>query len=80
VATGLCVFGGPAYSQTAKGETPNCPPSQEVRLASQAHLLGDWCGERTRLEQRGVQFDFQYVSDTLWGFKSFVSYRSTISI
>jgi carbohydrate-selective porin OprB len=33
-------------------------------------LFGDWCGERTRLEKRGVRFDFQYVSDTLWGFKS----------
>jgi porin len=37
---------------------------------AETHLLGDWGGLRTRLLERGVQFDFQYVSDTLWGFKS----------
>jgi porin len=67
-AIGLCVFGSPAYSQTGGGEPPGC--SYDLRIAPQAHLLEDWCGERKRLEQRGVQFDFQYVSDTLWGFKS----------
>ena len=75
VGAGLCVFGGPAYSQTGIGQTPSCPDRQRMRqgsqgLFSQAHLLGDWCGERTRLEQRGVKFDFQYVGDTLWGFRS----------
>lgn len=70
VATGLFIFGGPAYSQTGRGETRSCSVSPQMLQVSQAHLLGDWCGERTRLEQRGVQFDFQYVSDTLWGFKS----------
>ena len=75
VVTGLCVFGGPAYSQTGTGETLSCPDSHEMRQGSQGHfsqdhLLGDWCGARTRLLERGVQFDFQYVSDTLWGFKS----------
>jgi carbohydrate-selective porin OprB len=70
VATGLFIFGGPAYSQAGKGETRSCSISPQMLQVSQAHLLGDWCGERTRLEQRGVQFDFQYVSDTLWGFKS----------
>jgi len=70
VAIGLCVFGSPAYSQTGGGEKPSCVGNYDLRVGSQAHLLGDWCGERTRLEQRGVRFDFQYVSDTLWGFKS----------
>ena len=70
VVIGLCVFGSPAYSQTGGGETLSCPGNYDIRVGSQTHLLGDWCGERTRLEQRGVRFDFQYVSDTLWGFKS----------
>jgi len=70
VVIGLYVFGSPAYSQTRGGETLSCPGNYDIRVGSQAHLLGDWCGERTRLEQRGVKFDFQYVSDTLWGFKS----------
>jgi hypothetical protein len=70
VVTGLCVFGSPAYSQTGEGKTPSCLGNRDIRVGSQPHLLGDWCGERTRLEQRGVVFDLQYVSDTLWGFKS----------
>ena len=75
VVAGLCVFGGPAYSQTGMGETLGCPDRDGMRrgsqnYSSQSYLLGDWCGERTRLEQRGVTFDFQYVADTLWGFKS----------
>jgi porin len=56
VLTGLCVLAGPAYAQTG--------------LASESYLLGDWGGLRTRLVEQGVRFDFQYVSDTLWGFKS----------
>jgi len=32
--------------------------------------LRDWGGERTRLQERGVKFDFQYVSDSLWNLKS----------
>jgi porin len=70
VVIGLCVLGSPAYSQTGAGKTSSCPGNYDLRVGSQSHLLGDWCGERTRLEQRGVVFDFQYVSDTLWGFKS----------
>jgi porin len=67
---GLCVVAGPAYSQTGTGGTPSCPDSHQLPLGSQDHLLGDWCGARTRLLERGVKFDFQYVSDSLWGFKS----------
>ena len=70
VVTGLSVFEGPAYSQNGMGEMPGCPHGGELRLGSQDHLLGDWCGLRTRLLERGVRFDFQYVSDSLWGFKS----------
>jgi porin len=70
VVIGLCVFGRPAYSQTAGGDTRNCPGIYDLRVGPQPHLLGDWCGERTRLEQRGVRFDFYDATDTLWGFKS----------
>src|ERR1700748_1719215 len=35
-------------------------------LATEKYLLGDWGGARTRLEeQKGVKFDFFYVSDLL---------------
>jgi carbohydrate-selective porin OprB len=36
----------------------------------QQHLFGEWGGERTRLLERGLRFDFQYISDTLWNVKS----------
>jgi len=32
--------------------------------------LGDWDGERSRLLEHGVRFDFQYISDSLWNIKS----------
>jgi carbohydrate-selective porin OprB len=65
------VFGARAYSQTGLGETLSGPDSHERRQgAADDYLLGDWGGVRTRLLERGVRFDFQYISDTLWGFKS----------
>jgi porin len=57
----------PAVSQTVKGETPDSP---EIGKGPHGHLFGDWGGERTRLEERGVAFDFQYVSDSLSNVKS----------
>jgi carbohydrate-selective porin OprB len=57
----------PAVSQTVKGETPD---SREIGKGPLGHLFGDWGGERTRLEERGVAFDFQYVSDSLSNLKS----------
>lgn len=34
-------------------------------LYNQKYLLGDWGGQRTKLEEKGVVFDFFYVSDLL---------------
>ena len=66
----LSLFGARAYSQTGLGETLVGPDSHETPQGPAGHLLGDWGGVRTRLLQRGVRFDFQYISDTLWGFES----------
>jgi len=44
--------------------SPSSKPS-EFNLATQKYLLGDWGGERTNLEEKGVKFDFFYVSDLL---------------
>jgi porin len=70
VLTALGVLEGRAYSQSGIGETLSGPDSHEVRQGPQGHLLRDWDGLRTRLLERGVRFDFQYISDTLWGFNS----------
>ncbi len=46
-------------------ETLSGPDSPETGQGPHGHLFGQWGGERTRLEQRGVHFDFQYISDSL---------------
>jgi porin len=56
-----------------KPRNRNRYPARTVTRPARAphgHLLGNWGGERTRLEERGVNFDFQYVSDSLWNLKS----------
>ena len=67
---GLGAFALPAYSQTVQEEPVPGPDSHETGQGPRGHLFGDWSGERTRLQKRGVTFDFQYVSDSLWNLKS----------
>jgi porin len=62
---GLYLFAFPAHSQTAQEEPLPGPDSHETGQGPHGHLFGEWGGERTRLEERGVSFDFQYVSDSL---------------
>jgi carbohydrate-selective porin OprB len=59
-----------AYAQEAQEETLGGPDSHETGQGPHGHLFGEWGGERTRLLERGVKFDFQYVSDSLWNIKS----------
>ena len=65
-----CAFAPPAFSQAPQEETLGGPDSHETGQGPHGHLLGDWRGLRSRLLQRGVKFDLQYVSDTLWNIKS----------
>jgi porin len=67
---GMSIFAPPAYSQTQQGETLSGPDSHETGLGPHGHLFGDWGGERSRLLERGVNFDLQYISDSLWNTKS----------
>jgi carbohydrate-selective porin OprB len=57
----------PVYLQSQQPEeTLSGPDSYEgIGHGPHGHLFGEWGGERTRLEKRGVHFDFQYVSDSL---------------
>jgi porin len=66
----LFLFAAHADAQTALGETLSGPDSHETGQGPHGHLLGDWGGERSRLLERGVRFDFQYISDSLWNIKS----------
>jgi porin len=84
----LCILAAYAYSQTGLGETLSGPDSHETGQGPQGHLFGDWDGERSRLLERGVRFDFQYVSDSLWNIESeqqdrlasFNRFRGTLDI
>jgi porin len=67
---GSCIFVAPAFPQFAQEETLGGPDSHETGQGPHGHLFGDWGGERSRLLERGVKFDFQYVSDSLWNIKS----------
>jgi uncharacterized membrane protein YoaK (UPF0700 family)/carbohydrate-selective porin OprB len=67
---GLYAFPFPAHAQILQEETLSGPDSHETGQGPHGHLFGDWGGERTRLLERGVRFDFQYISDSLWNIKS----------
>ncbi len=58
------------HSQTASEETLGGPDTREVGQGPHGHLAGSWGGERARLEERGIVFDLQYLSDQLWNIKS----------
>ena len=56
---------GPGNDQAAPGPAPT--PTPEKNLWNRQYLLGDWGGARTRLEEeKGIKFDFFYVSDMLY--------------
>ena len=84
----LCILAAYAYSQTGLGETLSGPDRDETGQGHHRHLFGDWDGERSRLLERGVRFDFQYVSDSLWNIESeqqdrlasFNRFRGTVDI
>ena len=60
----------PACAQTEKEETLVGPDSHEIGKGPHDHLLGDWGGRRSQLEELGVVLDLQYISDSLWNIKS----------
>src|SRR4029077_13637875 len=54
-----------AGPQTSIGETLSGPDSHETGQGPYGHVLGEWGGLRPELLDRGVRFDFQYISDSL---------------
>jgi carbohydrate-selective porin OprB len=66
----LSSFALPAFSQGGQAESPSGPDNHETGQGRHGHLFGDWGGVRSRLQERGVAFDFQYITDSLWNLKS----------
>jgi porin len=73
----LSVFVAPVHAQSTQEATLGGPDSHETGQGPHGHLFGDWGGERSRLEERGVSFDFQYVSDSLGNLESEPAERFT---
>ena len=62
----FCTLVVPVYLRSQQPEeTLSGPDSHETGQGPHGHLFGEWGGERTQLERRGVSFDLQYVSDSL---------------
>jgi len=70
LCSALCLFALPGSAQNQADETLGGPDSHETGQGPHGHLFGDWGGERSRLLEHGVRFDFQYVSDSLWNLES----------
>jgi porin len=67
----LCTLMVPLYLHSQLPEdTLGGPDSHETGQGPHGHLFGQWGGVRTGLEERGVHFDFQYISDSLWNIHS----------
>src|SRR5712672_3622364 len=88
MSAALIAFADHGYPQSSIGETLSGPDSHEPGQGPEGHLLGDWGGVRPYLFERGVRFDFQYISDNLTNVHSdrndrFVSWdrvRGTVDI
>lgn len=52
----------PAWAQTA-ALAGDPPPAPSGDLLARKYLLGDWGGQRSALEEKGVTFDFFYITD-----------------
>jgi len=65
-----CILAVPTCAQTAEPETLSGPESHETGHGPQDHLFGNWGGIRSSLQERGINFDLHYISDSLWNIKS----------
>ena len=56
----LCLFAVPVWSQNA---LPTADAPQPSNITSRRYLFGDWGGARSALEEKGIYFDFFYITD-----------------
>ena len=57
-----------AFGQSSKKDSGSAQTSSNIFSdpLHRKYLLGDWGGARTNLEEKGVAFDFHYISDMLY--------------
>src|SRR5258708_36832689 len=56
----LLMLGASAAAQSA---LPGDPQASSTELLSRKYALGDWGGERSALAEKGITFDFFYITD-----------------
>ena len=56
----VLMLGASAEAQSAR---PSDATTPSLELSSRKYLFGDWGGERSALEEKGVKFDFFYITD-----------------
>jgi len=66
----LLLFTPFAHVVTAQDTDLRGPDAHETIQGLNGHLLGGWGGKRSQLEERGVDFDFHYITDSLWNIES----------
>ncbi len=70
LALSCCVLPPMASSQAPDGRSLPGPDAHDSPQGLNGHLSGDWGGARSKLKKQGVDFDFEYISDSLWNIKS----------
>lgn len=56
----LALFAAPAWAQNA---LPSADPPPSPSITTRQYLFGDWGGTRSALEEKGIKFDFFYITD-----------------
>jgi porin len=70
LAVALAGIVPPAIAQSLADETLPGPNIHGINQGLHGHVFGEWGGARARLQEEGVDFDLQYIADTLWNINS----------
>jgi porin len=70
LACSFAVLTPPVCCQAPDGRSLPGPDAHDSPQGLNGHLTGEWGGARSSLKERGVDFDFEYISDSLWNVKS----------
>jgi porin len=58
------------FAQAPDGRSLSGPDAHDSPPGLNGQLTGNWGGARSTLKEHGVDFDFEYISDSLWNVKS----------
>jgi hypothetical protein len=79
IVLGVFAFVPLLYSQDSGERALPGPDAHDSPQGLSGKVTGDWFGERSRLKERGVDFDFEYISDSLWNKRRHIRLRPSTS-